>query len=102
VLKGLFDVTFTPQHHSYHGELKHARRAVEDEEALCAVCGDGSAAEGNEIVFCERCDLAVHQDCYGLAHIPEGVGGGVCGCVWEGELALVHTRLHINHICYLQ
>jgi hypothetical protein len=47
-------------------------RRQEDEEALCVVCTDGTSVEPNKILFCERCDLAVHQHCYGLADIPEG------------------------------
>lgn len=26
----------------------------------------------NQIVFCERCDVAVHQHCYGIATVPDG------------------------------
>ncbi|KAK9845819.1 hypothetical protein WJX81_003269 [Elliptochloris bilobata] len=44
----------------------------EDEEALCAVCGGGYSADPNLIVFCERCDLAVHQGCYGVEQLPAG------------------------------
>lgn len=44
----------------------------EDEEALCAVCGGGLSAAPNYIVFCERCDVAVHQHCYGITDIPPG------------------------------
>ena len=44
-----------------------AERSAED-DALCAVCGGGDSDKdsGNEIVFCERCDVAVHQKCYGV------------------------------------
>ncbi|GAX72793.1 hypothetical protein CEUSTIGMA_g248.t1 [Chlamydomonas eustigma] len=43
-----------------------------EDEAFCAVCGDGSSLEPNQILFCERCDVAVHQGCYGLGEIPQG------------------------------
>lgn len=45
---------------------------AEGEEALCAVCGDGLSEEPNRIVFCDRCDVGVHQRCYGVTTIPEG------------------------------
>lgn len=45
---------------------------TEDEEALCAVCSGGLSAAPNLIVFCERCDIAVHQKCYGIDTIPAG------------------------------
>lgn len=50
-----------------------AERGAED-DALCAVCagGDSSKEASNEIVFCERCDVAVHQKCYGVDVIPTG------------------------------
>ena len=37
--------------------------------ALCQL-PDGDA--GNEIVFCDGCDAAMHQLCYGIPTIPEG------------------------------
>ena len=50
-----------------------AERRKED-EALCAICGGGDSdkSAGNEIVFCERCDVAVHQACYAVDSIPAG------------------------------
>ena len=43
-----------------------------DEDALCAICCSGRSVDPNLIVFCERCDIAVHQQCYGVVEIPEG------------------------------
>ena len=28
--------------------------------------------DGNEMVFCDKCDICVHQACYGVQTIPEG------------------------------
>ena len=39
---------------------------------LCAVCGDGTSVPADQIVFCDRCNVAVHQRCYGLSEIPAG------------------------------
>jgi len=36
------------------------------------VCAGGYSAPPNLIVFCERCDLAVHQTCYGVEALPHG------------------------------
>ncbi|KAA6425122.1 MAG: hypothetical protein FRX49_04618 [Trebouxia sp. A1-2] len=55
------------------GELKDVLAGrTEDEEAMCAVCSGGLSVAPNLIVFCERCDIAVHQRCYGVDDIPAG------------------------------
>ncbi len=39
---------------------------------MCAICGDGMSVEPNLILFCERCDVAVHQQCYAIHSVPAG------------------------------
>ncbi|KFM81381.1 Protein Jade-1, partial [Stegodyphus mimosarum] len=43
-----------------------------DEDAICDVCRSPDSHEGNEMVFCDACNICVHQICYGITKIPEG------------------------------
>lgn len=45
-----------------------------NQELICEICRKSEADNptNNVIVLCDGCDLAVHQECYGIPHIPEG------------------------------
>ncbi|XP_022254943.1 uncharacterized protein LOC106470609 isoform X2 [Limulus polyphemus] len=43
-----------------------------DEDVICDVCRSPDSEEGNEMVFCDSCNICVHQACYGITNIPEG------------------------------
>lgn len=38
----------------------------------CCVCADDAGYSNNLLVYCDGCDVAVHQMCYGIISIPEG------------------------------
>ena len=38
---------------------------------LCDICFSESTEEGNVLVFCDNCNIAVHQICYGIEVLPE-------------------------------
>nr|XP_033804193.1 protein Jade-3 isoform X3 [Geotrypetes seraphini] len=43
-----------------------------DEDVICDVCRSPDSEEGNDMVFCDRCNICVHQACYGILKVPEG------------------------------
>ncbi|XP_075991425.1 PHD finger protein rhinoceros [Anticarsia gemmatalis] len=43
-----------------------------DENVICDVCRSPESEDGNEMVFCDSCNICVHQACYGITVIPDG------------------------------
>ncbi|XP_055463880.1 protein Jade-3 [Psammomys obesus] len=61
-----------------HENMNHAIETEEglgieyDEDVICDVCQSPDSEEGNDMVFCDKCNVCVHQACYGILKIPEG------------------------------
>ncbi|MBN3271390.1 JADE2 ligase, partial [Polyodon spathula] len=43
-----------------------------DEDVVCDVCRSPEGEDGNEMVFCDKCNICVHQACYGILKVPTG------------------------------
>ncbi|XP_054978167.1 protein Jade-3 [Sorex araneus] len=61
-----------------HENMNHAIETVEglgieyDEDVICDVCRSPDSEDGNDMVFCDKCNICVHQACYGILKVPEG------------------------------
>jgi hypothetical protein len=44
----------------------------EDDNAVCDICYDGESSGENRIIFCDSCDVSVHQQCYEIDVVPKG------------------------------
>lgn len=42
------------------------------DEIVCEICSKPDSQAPNQIILCDNCDFAVHQECYGVPEIPEG------------------------------
>ncbi|KAK8810564.1 hypothetical protein WA158_007139 [Blastocystis sp. Blastoise] len=51
---------------------KREEQNEQDAAARCFVCGDDDSNVDNAIVFCDGCNVAIHQLCYNINTIPEG------------------------------
>ena len=43
-----------------------------DDSVYCEVCKDIYSEPDNEMIFCDNCNICVHQSCYGVPKIPKG------------------------------
>jgi NuA3 HAT complex component NTO1 len=84
----------------------------DEPDTKCAICDDGDCENANAIIFCDGCDLAVHQECYGVPFIPEGqwfcrkckeIGRGCPTCIFcpnvEGAFKQTNTLRWSHVLC---
>ena len=46
--------------------------SVDDDGEVCDICHEGYSEPGDMLVFCDKCNIAVHQGCYGISVVPDG------------------------------
>lgn len=109
-----------PRHAQTHRPRSSSAAAVNGEptgpsdepDTKCAICDDGDCENANAIIFCDGCDLAVHQECYGVPFIPEGqwfcrkckeIGRGTPTCIFcpniDGAFKQTNTLRWSHLLC---
>ncbi|XP_029982739.1 protein Jade-1 [Sphaeramia orbicularis] len=64
--------------HRCYENMTHAVETEEglgieyDEDVVCDVCQSPDGEDNNEMVFCDKCNICVHQACYGIQKVPKG------------------------------
>ena len=52
-------------------DKEESNEEEENDDIVCYVCGDGEYEDDNLILYCSKCNMTVHQRCYGVTVIPD-------------------------------
>lgn len=65
------DIPKSPAFRS-HAKRRNQQEEEEEDSISCGVCAKPHSKPPNQIILCDNCDYAVHQECYDVKEIPEG------------------------------
>ncbi|KAL3101087.1 hypothetical protein niasHS_001547 [Heterodera schachtii] len=65
-------LTYKKMHDALLEPTKKASKNSEEDDVECCICRWPLWETGDQIVFCDGCNIAVHQVCYGIAEVPHG------------------------------
>ena len=69
----MFEEVMNELEHQCSRNMKEKHVGIEfDDHIVCDICRSPDAEDGNEMVFCDLCNICVHQACYGIQVIPDG------------------------------
>ena len=74
--------------------LHEAKPSVADR--LCCICLLPHSDEGDFMVFCDGCDVAVHQGCYGISDEEAGIASGSQGSDADSTLPWYCAACHVS------
>lgn len=87
-----------------------------DKDTVCCACLSGEVYEDDEILFCDSCNMAAHQSCYGIETIPPGfwycdpckakIDPSTLNCVFCSNVGGAYKRVEnsdkwIHSLCFL-
>lgn len=59
----------------------------------CSVCDSDIDFDSDQLVSCDKCNITVHQSCYGVPELP-GVQGLMPSPKWT-DTTCIHTDRHV-------